>query len=323
MNRLPVFCILLVLSTLLVACNLPITPQLGQVTVSLPTATFASEETVVPVETPLPVPTFTVPPVQATSSASQINLDLLKNFTYWVEDFQKEVVLADGVFSDGEIHSDLVEPAALGDLNGDGLTDAAVILRVDPSGSGTFYYLITLLNQNGSLVQAGFSYIGDRQVINNLQIDQGRIILDYITQALNDPLCCPSEHRLRSYLLESKLYLVSEQVLDSPTAQATPLPNAILIDQPESSAQLTIPLQVSGRVSQVPPEQKLAYYLTDLNATLLAQGEVSLEGQPGGPGTFAFEVTLDTVSPGIFQFELVDSAKGILRGRSIVVLISD
>lgn len=323
MKRLPVFCILLVLSTTLFACNMPITPQPGQVTVSVPTATFGSIETPAPVETPLPVPSITIPAVEDIPTTGDINLDLLKNFTYWVEDFQKQVVLADGVFSDGEIHSDLVEPAALGDLNGDGQMDAAVILRVDPSGSGTFYYLITLLNQNGSPVQTGFSYIGDRQLINNLQIAEGRVILDYITQGLSDPSCCPSEHRLRSYLMENTLYLASEQVLDSPTAQATPLPNAILIDQPVSSAPLTIPLQVRGRVSQVPQEQKLAYYVTDLNATLLAQGEVPLEGEPGGQGAFVFEITLDTVSPSIYQLELVDTANGILRGRSIVVLISE
>jgi hypothetical protein len=43
------------------------------------------------------------------------------------------------VYSDDEIQSQLVEPAALGHLNGDGRADSAVILTIDPNGSGTFY----------------------------------------------------------------------------------------------------------------------------------------------------------------------------------------
>jgi hypothetical protein len=179
-----------------------------------------------------------------------------------------------------------------------------------------------LLDQDRSLVQAGFAYIGDRQVINNLEIVDGRIVLDFITQGLADPLCCPGEHRLRSYLLEDgNLLLAGEQILDSPEAQATPLPNAILIDQPLMFDAITSTVQVRGRVSQVPPEKKLAYYVIDLNAVLVAEGEVPVDGEPGDPGSFAFELTLDSPVPGWIQMEVVDAADWLLRGRSIVILI--
>jgi hypothetical protein len=110
--------------------------------------------------------------------------------------------------------------------------------------------------------------------------------------------------------------------LDSPAALATPLPDAILIDQPIMGNQLINPLQVRGRVSTVSFNKKLTYTVTDSNANLLGQGEVSLEGEPGGQGTFAFDLTLDIASPGLIQVELVDSVDGILLGRSIVVLIA-
>jgi hypothetical protein len=244
---------------------------------------------------------------------------LLKNFTYWFKDFNIQVTLKDGIFSNDQIQCQLIEPAGLGDLNGDGQEDAAVILAIKSGGSGTFYDLIAILDQNGTLVQSGFSYIGDRQIVNNLEIVKGRMILNYITQGLNTPLCCPNEHRLRSYLLEnSVLRLVSEQILDSPTAQATPLPNEILIDQPVTGDPLTTPLQVRGRVSQVPPEKKLFYYVTDNNAALLMQGEVPLDGS----GAFVFEISLGDIPPGLIQVAVVDSTNGILRGRSITVLIA-
>jgi hypothetical protein len=36
---------------------------------------------------------------------------------------------------------------------------------------------------------------------------------------------------------------------------------------------------------------------------------------------FEFEFTLDSVSPGLIQVEVVDSANGIQRGRSIVEMV--
>jgi len=240
-----------------------------------------------------------------------------------VEDFNVQATLNNGTFSDGTVTVTLVEPVAFGDLNGNGQEDAAVVLTVDPSGSGTFYDMFALLNQNGTPVQAAISYIGDRQGILNLQIASGRVILDFMTQGPGDPSCCPSQHRLRSYILEGNtLHLASEQILDSPTTQATPLPNAILIDQPEMLSFLTSPLHVSWRVTQAPPEMKLAYYVTDMNANLLLQGEVPIQGEAGGTGTFVFDIDLGNVSPGVFQLELVDSANGILRGRSIVSMVT-
>lgn len=322
MKRLSIFCILVLLFATLFACSVSptqpaATTPAGQVATPLPTATTGLAET------PLPEPTYTALPAAETPSSGRISLDLLKNFTYWVEDFNTQATLKDGVFSNDRIRGQLIEPAAFGDLNSDGQVDAAVILAINSGGSGTFFNLIVVLDQNGTPVQAGSSYIGDRQLIKNLEIDNGRIILDYLTQGPGNPLCCPNEHRLRSYLLENGvLLLASEQILGSPEAQATPLPNAILIDQPVTGNQLTTPLQVRGRVSQVPPEKKLAYSVTDLNATLLTQGEVSLEGEPGRPGAFTFELTLGAVPPGLIQVEVVDSANGILRGRSIVVLVA-
>ncbi len=318
MNRFKVIPIaMLVFFSGCLPANLPQVPTAtsapdGQIATPLMTAT----------EMP-PAPTKPTLPAVETPSSSSITPELLKNFTYWIEDFNTQAALKDGIFRDNKIDTQLIEPVALGDLNGDGQQDAAVILATNSGGSGTFFDLFALLDQNGTLQQAGFSSIGDRQAVKNLQIAHGRIILDYLTQSLNDPLCCPSEHRLRSYLLENDaLRLVSEQILDSPATQATLLPDEILIDLPVTDGPLSIPQQVRGRVSQVPPEKKLAYFVTDHNAVLLAQGETPLQGEPGGPGAFEFEFNLGAVSNGLIQVEVVNSAGGILRGRSTIILIS-
>jgi hypothetical protein len=322
-----IFGSLLVLLAGLTACNLPATPVVLTPTPidTLPnTPAIPTPTQLEPAGSPQPgAPTPTASATAGIPSTGGISLETLLNFTYRIEDFDAQVTLQNGVADEGDLYVQFVEPAAFGDLNGDGQLDAAVVLRVNSGGSGNFVDLIALLNQNRTPVQAGFTAVGDRQRIVNLQITDGRVVMDYFTHSLNDPSCCPSEHRLRSYILESNtLRLASEQVLVTPEEQATPLPNAILIDQPAELQTFTNPLPVSGRVSQVPPESTLVYYITDRRAALLAQGEVPLEGEVSGPGTFNFDITLEEgLSPSVLQLELVDSADGFLRGRSMVLLL--
>jgi hypothetical protein len=312
---------LLLLSTLLFACSTP-TSQPVEATATATITSGGIKETPLPTATNTPAPTNTTLPAEIPSDEAS-KLEVLKNYSYWVQDFNIQVALSNGTFDNGEIRSQLIEPAAFGDLNGDGTTDAALILTIDPSGSGTFYYLTTVINLETSPVQAGTAYIGDRQGIKALHIVRGQINLDYITQGPNDPLCCASEQRIRSYILEdARLKLTSEQIIGSPTSQATPLPVAILIDQPSMGSPLTNPLTVIGRISQVPAGKSLTYRVTDSSGNLLDQGEVPVKGEPGATGNYAFDLTLEITSPGLIQLELVDSVNGILLGRSIVVLIT-
>jgi hypothetical protein len=315
MKRLWIFAIGLALFAAQAACNLPAlqperSPTPGQAPTALPTPALP------PLETPLPSPTSQ--PLE-----TSLNLEQLKNASYFLEDFNIQLRLVDGAFSNGQIQVNLVGPAAFGDLDGDGQEDAAVLLTIDAGGTGTFYHLFALLNQGGQPLQAGAAYVGDRQLVNELYISNGRILLDHQTHGLSSPLCCPDEHRLTGFVLEKgRLRRTSEQVLDSPQAQATPVPVLIFIDQPADSDPLTSPLVVRGRISQVPPERILEYYVVDAAAVLLDRGEIPLVGDPGGPGTFLFELSLEDVSTGLIQLELVDAADGLLRGRAAVILIA-
>jgi hypothetical protein len=303
------------------ACT-TMTPSQGP---GLPSAPAEPARTILPLPaTAVPEPTYTTLPLPATAAPEPavIPMDALKNFTYRIQDFDIQAPLQDGTYSDGEKTVTLIEPVAFGDINGDGVEDAGVVLAVDPSGSGTFYDLVVLLSQDGLPVQVASTYIGDRQGILNLTIVGGRIALDYFTQGPSDPLCCPSQHRLRSYILEGEeLHLASEQILDSPEAKATPLPDAILIDQPADMAPLTSPMMVRGRVSQMPPSGSLSYFVKDSSVNVLASGEINVAGEPGGAGTFEFEFSLTNVPVGILQIEVIDGGVGALFGRTVVMVL--
>ena len=55
---------------------------------------------------------------------------------------------------------------AIGDIDGDKLADAAVMLVESSGGTGRFYYLFVLMNRGGTLVQIEQpEWLGDRSVI--------------------------------------------------------------------------------------------------------------------------------------------------------------
>ena len=175
-----------------------------------PTAALPAQ----PTPTPMEVATPTRP------AGQEITLDLLKNFTYTLESSSgSQVTLVDGSFKSespgnlGTASGQLVK-SALGDLNGDGVQDAAVTLAVNTGGSGTFHELIVLLSQDGKAVQAADLFLEDRLAEKTLTIADGLITLEMVRHAPTDPLCCPTQNAVTVYRYEAgKLVVVSDQVL--------------------------------------------------------------------------------------------------------------
>ncbi len=91
--------------------------------------------------------------------------------------------------------------AALGDLNGDGISDAAVVLSWDGGGSGTFYYLAAVVDEGGTPVNVSTTYLGDGLGIRSVEISSGTITIDMLVRGLFDPMCCPSKRSRKEYRL--------------------------------------------------------------------------------------------------------------------------
>lgn len=84
-------------------------------------------------------------------------------------------------------------PVAHGDLNDDGVEDAAVFLSTQNGGTGHFIELAAVLSRQGSPENVSTVSIGDRIGVEAARIEAGIIILDLRVHGPNDPMCCASQ----------------------------------------------------------------------------------------------------------------------------------
>jgi hypothetical protein len=128
-------------------------------------------------------------------------LPALQNFTFDLGENSSveggKVPLFNGRWKDpaeGGSTFNLLPVHAVGDLDGDGTADAAVVLVEASTGTGTFAYLFALKNDAGRLTQLGHpEWLGDRSIVERLAIDrQGILSVRFLTHKDGDPECCPT-----------------------------------------------------------------------------------------------------------------------------------
>jgi hypothetical protein len=95
---------------------------------------------------------------------------------------------------------------AFGDINGDGLGDAAVLVALNTGGTGQFMYLTAVLNDHGKPKCVAWESVGDRSICNSLKITDQKIICDMMTHGPDDSAIEPTVHRIVKYkLVKNKL----------------------------------------------------------------------------------------------------------------------
>ena len=147
-------------------------------------------------------------PVVGGLISSSVTGDDLKNGTYEVQDLGS-VKLSGGSYEQkyGEgatmVNKVGLLTTAIGDLDKDGAKDAAVILWVNTGGSGTFIHLVVVSHKNKTLYQVGSDFLGDRTNIKSLAIEGGKIVVQMLDFGPNDPKCCPSVAKTRTFQQKS------------------------------------------------------------------------------------------------------------------------
>lgn len=75
-----------------------------------------------------------------------------------------------------------------GDLNKDGVKDAAVMLASNSGGSGTFYYAVLAIATGSSYTTTNSLLLGDRIAPQTVEIQDGRAIYNYAERRATDPM---------------------------------------------------------------------------------------------------------------------------------------
>jgi heat shock protein HslJ/LysM repeat protein len=103
---------------------------------------------------------------------------------------------------------------AYGEINGQPV--AVTILVTDAGGSGTFYSMHVMVNQDGQPVNIASTSLGDRVQINSITVINNQIVVDMVQAGPDDPMCCPSQHVINTYEVQGdQLVELSSEVVES------------------------------------------------------------------------------------------------------------
>ncbi len=263
-----------------------------------------------------PTTAATTAPV-VTSAPAALTADQLKNMkvTLLAKDSHPVVQLQDGAYKSSsdpaspdyaDVHLDTAH-IAFGDLNGDGVGDAAVLIAENYGGSGVFVSVVAVLNDGGQPRDAGGILVDDRPVVNSLAIQSFQIVLDAKVHGPNDPACCAAQPIVRTYGLTKSgpaLFRASSKAPDGTE-------RALHIDSPTLGQQVAAgPLQMKGAYTATPFEGTLAYHVYDSSNNTLAAGPLLTDAATSGSGV-TFDETIDLTglqSGMLIRIDVTDSS---------------
>ncbi|MEW5720726.1 MAG: hypothetical protein AB1817_19025 [Chloroflexota bacterium] len=256
MKRFPLIIAVFAIAIVAPGCGASPTPTAVPTPVLIQVVATPVPQPPTPVPSPTSVPTITPTPAPLTLAA-------LKNAEY-----QNEFVtggkakLTDGVYKESgapgaatQVEIRLSDAAVLADLDGDGVGEAAVILSVAPSASGTFYYLAVLTNQNSVPQHVASFLLGDRVQVKGMTFQNGEIVVNMIAHGARDPICCPTLAATRRYKFQNNKLIAltapapTQVAVAAPTLGAGTTPAPAVTVSPKATATFPKPPAPKGFVA--------------------------------------------------------------------------
>jgi len=247
------------------------------------------------VETALPTQEVTNIPAQAAGLTEAV----LLNSEYLSPSQGKAIKLVEGKFSglvDGVELSASIEPGIqFGDLNGDGVDDAALLLAENTGGTGTFVSMIVIFSKDGKFQQAPGVTIDDRPIIDSMVISEGKVQVKGYVHGPNDAMINPTQGVTQEYtLVGENLFLTRLNSAISSGGE-----RAIVIDAPVEGEQVSGSVRVSGSMPIAPFENTLLLQILDANRNELYSSAFIVQAADiGQPATFDNTIPLPAISSG-------------------------
>ncbi len=214
----------------------------------------------------------------------------------------------------------------LGDLDGDGLADAAAITIENTGGSGNFRYLHALLNEKGDLRDIDTVFLGDRIRVAGLSIHEGVISVAVIERPPDAPFSeVPSILVIRRFRLAGEAL---EEIAGISSADAftcdDSLPDAalVIVSSPAGGEEVANGFTVRGCSRTF--ESNVQWRLLGRTGELLASG-FAMGGGVDGPAPFVFAVEYEAAERQLAHLEVfeedVAGGEGFPPPRAVVPLV--
>lgn len=265
--------------------------------------------------TPL-IPMLTEP-AQTAAPSMGVSLDTFADLAVISSQTGQTIQLSGGSFTGGDVDggilaAGLLPQAAFGDLNDDGMDDAALLLSENMGGSGVFVSLIVMLNSGDGFSQAGSEMVDDRPLINSVSINNGRIILDAVIHNVDDAMTEPTMKVIEEYAIENDQLVLRR--FDSTIHEAA---RTIVIDSPAEAAAVDATFQVTGSMPIAPFENTLSYRIFDSSGNMIGQGPFMVTAADmGAPATFDNTLVIPgAVSGSTYRIELEETS--MADGRTL------
>jgi hypothetical protein len=164
----------------------------------------------------LPIVLSLAMPDTTTAQAPALTLDLLKNATYPSEYSPSgQAPLRDGEYEWNQPplrgRATFVDAAV-------GRQYTAVLIASSTGGSGVFTSLHLVTSANGAISAGPGLFLGDRQRIESFSIAGDRVRLSVITHGPTEPLCCPTQHETREYIVAGNAFRLASTTITQPAS---------------------------------------------------------------------------------------------------------
>lgn len=172
---------------------------------------FAKRQTILALILVLAASTAVLAPARAAEkicNALPLSTKALMNGTYVCPDHKGPIKLKNGQAA-GKFPEDpsfggwmcQIDKIGLGDINGDGVGDAAVILGYNGGGSGYFVHLVAMINKSGRAAQGDSYDLGDRVEVKDVKIANQKVTVTMMDHAPDEGLAMASLKKVLTFQL--------------------------------------------------------------------------------------------------------------------------